>query len=36
MQAWFNEAYGYVVFSSVFKGGSGIGGTRGDGLVYEK
>ncbi len=36
MQAWFNEAYGYAVFPSVGKGGIGIGGSRGKGLVYEQ
>jgi lipid-binding SYLF domain-containing protein len=36
MQAWFAEAYGYAVFPSVGKGGIGIGGSRGKGLVYEQ
>jgi lipid-binding SYLF domain-containing protein len=36
MQAWFAEAYGYAVFPSVGKGGIGIGGARGKGLVYEQ
>ena len=36
MQAWFREAYGYVVFPSVGKAGFGIGGARGKGLVYEQ
>jgi lipid-binding SYLF domain-containing protein len=36
MQAWFREAYGYAVFPSVGKGGIGIGGARGKGLVYEQ
>ena len=36
MQAWFAEAYGYVVFPSVGKGGIGIGGAHGKGLVYEQ
>jgi len=36
MQAWFKESYGYVVFPSVGKGGIGIGGARGKGLVYEQ
>lgn len=36
MQAWFNEAYGYAVFPSVGKGGIGIGGSRGKGLVYDQ
>jgi lipid-binding SYLF domain-containing protein len=32
---YFEEAYGYVVFSSVGKGGLGIGGAYGVGTVYE-
>jgi lipid-binding SYLF domain-containing protein len=36
MQAWFKEAYGYAVFPSVGKGGIGIGGAHGKGLVYER
>jgi lipid-binding SYLF domain-containing protein len=36
MQAWFAEAHGYAVFPSVGKGGIGIGGARGNGLVYEQ
>jgi lipid-binding SYLF domain-containing protein len=36
MQAWFREAYGYAVFPNVGKGGFGIGGARGKGLVYEQ
>ena len=36
MQAWFREAYGYAVFPSVGKGGIGIGGAHGKGLVYER
>ena len=36
MQAWFAEAYGYVVFPSVGKGGIGIGGAHGKGLVYKQ
>jgi lipid-binding SYLF domain-containing protein len=36
MTAWFKEAYGYAVFPSVGKGGIGIGGARGKGLVYEQ
>jgi lipid-binding SYLF domain-containing protein len=31
----FSEAYGYVVFPTVGKGGIGIGGARGKGHVYE-
>ena len=36
MQGWFNDAYGYAVFPSVGKGGIGIGGSHGKGLVYEQ
>lgn len=36
MQGWFRDAWGYAVFPSVGKGGIGIGGARGKGLVYEK
>jgi lipid-binding SYLF domain-containing protein len=36
MQAWFREAYGYAVFPSVGKGGIGIGGAHGKGLVHEQ
>lgn len=36
MQAWFAEAYGYVVFPSVGKGGIGVGGAYGKGLAYEQ
>jgi lipid-binding SYLF domain-containing protein len=32
----FAEAYGYVVFPTVGKGGIGIGGARGKGWVYEQ
>jgi lipid-binding SYLF domain-containing protein len=36
MQTWFREAHGYAVFPAVGKGGLGIGGVRGRGLVYEQ
>lgn len=36
MRGWFREAYGYAVFPSVGKGGIGIGGAHGKGLVYER
>jgi lipid-binding SYLF domain-containing protein len=36
MQGWFAEAHGYAAFPSVGKGGIGIGGARGKGLVYEQ
>ncbi len=32
----FSEAYGYVVFPTVGKGGIGLGGARGKGYVYEQ
>jgi lipid-binding SYLF domain-containing protein len=35
MQSWFDTAYGYVVFPNVGKGGLGIGGAHGNGLVYQ-
>ena len=33
---FFNDSSGYAVFPNVGKGGLGIGGAHGDGLVYEK
>jgi len=33
MEAWFNSAYAYAVFPKVGKGGIGIGGAHGKGLV---
>lgn len=33
---YFSDAYGYVVFPNVVKGGLGIGGARGNGEVYER
>jgi len=33
MQSWFDKAAGYAVFPSVGKGGIGIGGAHGKGLV---
>ena len=35
MQGWFDTSYGYVVFPNVGKGGLGIGGAHGNGLVYK-
>jgi lipid-binding SYLF domain-containing protein len=32
----FEKAYGYVIFPNVGKGGLGIGGAAGNGVVYEK
>lgn len=34
MEAFFDQAYGYAVFPTVGKGGIGIGGAYGSGLVY--
>ncbi len=36
MEGLFNKAYGYVIFPNVGKGGFGIGGAVGNGVVYEK
>jgi lipid-binding SYLF domain-containing protein len=36
MQAWFRDAYGYAVFPNVGKGALVVGGSHGDGLVYEQ
>ena len=33
---YFSDAYGYVVFPNIIKGGLGIGGARGSGEVYER
>ena len=35
IERFFNEAAGYVVIPTVGKGGFGIGGARGKGLLYE-
>ncbi len=35
MKAIFDKAYGYVIFPNVGKGGLGIGGAAGNGVVYE-
>lgn len=32
---WFTDSYGYAVFPSIGKGGIGIGGAYGEGLVYQ-
>jgi len=34
MQEWFSGAHGYAIFPSVGKGGIGIGGASGKGIVY--
>ncbi|MBK5272564.1 MAG: hypothetical protein JJE22_16295 [Bacteroidia bacterium] len=36
MKEHFSNAYGYVIFPNVGKGGFGIGGAVGNGIVYEK
>lgn len=36
IQAWFDDSYGYALFPSIGKGGIGIGGAYGTGLVYEQ
>ena len=35
LEAWFNDAYGYAVFPKVGKGGIGIGGAHGKGIVIQ-
>ncbi|MDA0350251.1 MAG: YSC84-related protein, partial [Verrucomicrobia bacterium] len=35
LKDWFKDAYGYVIFPNVGKGGFGIGGAFGKGEVYE-
>lgn len=35
MKGLFDKAYGYVIFPNVGKGGLGIGGAIGNGVVYE-
>lgn len=35
LQIYFDEAYGYAVFPSVRKGGVGIGGARGSGILFK-
>ncbi|MCB0776952.1 MAG: hypothetical protein KDB99_11605 [Chitinophagaceae bacterium] len=36
MKNLFNNAYGYAIFPNVGKGGIGVGGAAGKGIVYEK
>lgn len=36
MKAIFDSAYGYVIFPNVGKGGIGVGGAAGNGVVYER
>jgi lipid-binding SYLF domain-containing protein len=35
MQSLFDNSYGYVIFPNVGKGGIGVGGAAGNGIVYE-
>ena len=36
LQAWIDHAYGYAVFPNVGKGGLGVGGSYGRGMVFER
>lgn len=36
MKALFDKSYGYVLFPNVGKGGIGVGGAAGNGVVYEQ
>ena len=36
MQEWVNHAHGYAVFPSVGKAGLGVGGSYGNGIVFER
>ena len=36
MKSLFDNSYGYVIFPNVGKGGIGVGGAAGNGIVYEK
>lgn len=36
MKALFDKAYGYVIFPNVGKGGIGVGGAAGNGVVYQQ
>jgi len=36
MKSLFSSSYGYVIFPNVGKGGIGIGGAAGNGIVYER
>jgi len=36
LQEWINNAHGYAVYPSVGKGGFGIGGAYGQGMVFER
>ena len=36
MKVLFDKSYGYVIFPNVGKGGMGVGGAAGNGVVYEQ
>lgn len=36
MKSLFDNAYGYVIFPNIGKGGIGIGGAAGNGIVYQR
>lgn len=36
MKSLFENAYGYVIFPSIGKGAAGIGGAKGNGVLFEK
>jgi len=36
MAKFFNDSYGYAIFPNVGKGGLGVGGAAGNGVVYEQ
>jgi lipid-binding SYLF domain-containing protein len=36
MQNLFNNSYGYVIFPNVGKGGIGVGGATGNGILFER
>jgi lipid-binding SYLF domain-containing protein len=36
MKSLFNNSYGYVIFPNIGKGGIGIGGAAGNGIVYQR
>ncbi|MCC7192232.1 MAG: hypothetical protein IT444_05555 [Phycisphaeraceae bacterium] len=36
LSGFFDNAYGYAVFPKIAKGGAGLGGAHGEGLVYER
>ena len=35
LQTFYDEAYGYAIFPKITKGGIGVGGAAGNGVVYE-